>query len=242
MNNLGNLQLLRVCTQCVLREFCKASGKQTTIAHDGAGIHICRKGRSIYHQGNAGGQVHILREGWAFRFTVLPNGRRQILEFLLPGDPILLPLLLVPYLPYTVHALTETALCTFALKDIDREAQAAKAILRRIEVTCAAGLIRNEARLAEINQRNSQERTAWLLLLLFGELKKRGYVEGNTVPFPLSLAHVADALGITVTHASRTLGSLRREGLISLTRERLTVHDEQTLANVALLPTAPPAG
>jgi len=234
--------LLRVCTQCPLLEFCKASGKQTTIVHDGAGIHLCRKGRSIYHQGNASGQVHILREGWACRFTVLPNGRRQILEFLLPGDPILLPLLFVPYLPYTVHALTETMLCTFALKDLNRDAHVTKEALRRIEVTCAAGLIRSEARLAEINQRNSQERTAWLLLSLFGELKRRGYAEDNTVPFPLSLAHVADALGITVTHASRTLSALRREGLISLARERLTVHDEQTLANVALLPAAAPAG
>ncbi len=51
-------------------------------------------------------------------------------------------------------------------------------------------------------------------------------------------AHIADALGITITHASRTLGTLRREGLISLARERLTVHNKQDLANVALLPIA----
>ncbi len=221
-------------------EICKTSGKQTAIVHDGAGIYVCRKGRSIYHKDNAGGQVHILREGWAFRFTVLPNGRRQILEFLLPGDPILLPLLFVPRLPYTVHALTETMLCTFALKDIADHASPAAA--RRIEIVCAAGLVSNEARLAEINQRNSQERTAWLLLSLFHELKRRGYAEGNVVPFPLSLAHIADALGITITHASRTLGALRREGLVSLARERLTVHNEQNLANVALLPAAAVSG
>jgi CRP-like cAMP-binding protein len=166
------------------------------------------------------------------RFTVLPNGRRQILEFLLPGDPILLPLLFVPRLPYTVHALTDAKLCTFALKEIADQAPISKEATRRIEIVCAAGL---EARLAEINHRSSQERTAWLLLSLFHELKRRGYAEGNVVPFSLGLVHVADALGITITHASRTLGTLRREGLISLAHERLTVHNPDGLAHVALL-------
>jgi CRP/FNR family transcriptional regulator, anaerobic regulatory protein len=216
----------------------KRRAKQMAIAHDGAGIHICRKGRSIYYNGDTGGQVHILREGWAFRFTVLPNGRRQILEFLLPGDPILLPLLFVPRLPYTVHALTDAKLCTFALKEITDQAQISKESTRRIEIVCAGGLIDGEARLAEINHRSSQERTAWLLLSLFHELKRRGYAEGNVVPFPLGLVHIADALGITITHASRTLGTLRREGLISLAHERLTVHNPHNLANVALLPIA----
>jgi len=233
----ANSQLLRVCVRCPMAEICGALGKQTAIARDGVGMYLCRKGRSIYHKDNVGGQVHILREGWAFRFTVLPNGRRQIMEFLLPGDPVLLPLIFLPRLPYTVHALTEAMLCTFALKDFGRQEVSSEAA-RRIEVTCTAGLVRSEARLAEINQRNSQERTAWLLLSLYKELKERGLAEGNVVHFPLSLAHVADALGITVTHASRTLGALRREGLISLSRERLTVHREQDLANVALLPEA----
>ncbi|MEJ0052932.1 MAG: Crp/Fnr family transcriptional regulator [Methylovirgula sp.] len=238
MTGFGDSRLLRVCAQCPMLEICKTSGKQMAIAHDGAGIHICRKGRSIYYQGSVGGQVHILREGWAFRFTVLPNGRRQILEFLLPGDPILLPLLFVSRLPYTVHALTDAKLCTFALKEITDQAQVSREATRRIEIVCATGLVGGEARLAEINQRNSQERTAWLLLSLFHELKRRGYAEGDVVPFPLGLAHIADALGITITHASRTLGTLRREGLISLARERLTVHNKQDLANVALLPMA----
>ncbi len=221
-----------------MQDICKALGKQAAIARDGVGIYVCRKGRSIYHKDSASGQVHILREGWAFRFTVLPNGRRQILEFLLPGDPILLPLLFVQRLPYTVHALTEAMLCTFALKDLTNHADVSSQATRRIEIVCASGLVDSEARLAEINQRNSQERTAWLLLSLYKELKRRGFAEDNVVPFPLSLAHIADALGITITHASRTLGTLRREGLISLSRERLTVHQERDLANVALLPAA----
>jgi CRP/FNR family transcriptional regulator, anaerobic regulatory protein len=236
MNALGSTQLMRVCAQCPMLELCKAWGKQAAIANDGAGIYVCRKGRSIYHRDSAGAQVHILREGWAFRFSILPNGRRQILEFLLPGDPILLPLMFVPRLPYTVHALTEAMLCTFALKDVASHARVSQDSARRIEVACAASLVRNEARLAEINQRNSHERAAWLLLSLFNELRRRGYAADNAVPFPLNLAHIADALGITITHASRTLGALRHEGLISLARERLTVHNEQDLANVALLP------
>ena len=159
-------------------------------------------------------------------------------NFCCPAIRSFCPLLFVSRLPYTVHALTDAKLCTFALKEITDQAHISREATRRIEIVCATGLVDGEARLAEINQRNSQERTAWLLLSLFHELKRRGYAEGDVVPFPLGLAHIADALGITITHASRTLGTLRREGLISLARERLTVHNRHDLANVALLPMA----
>ncbi len=134
-------------------EICKTSGKQMAIAHDGAVFISAVRAARFIIKGSVGGQVHILREGWAFRFTVLPNGRRQILEFLLPGDPILLPLLFVSRLPYTVHALTDAKLCTFALKEITDQAQVSREATRRIEIVCAAGLVGGEARLAEINQR-----------------------------------------------------------------------------------------
>jgi CRP-like cAMP-binding protein len=133
---------------------------------------MSRKGRVIYRQGNIGGQIHILREGWAFRFTMLPNGRRQILEFLLPGDPMLLPLLFVPQLPYTVQGLTEATLCTFSLQDLAASLRIAYS--RQIEVACAVALLRAESQLAEINQRNSQERITWLLLSLYRDLRRRG--------------------------------------------------------------------
>lgn len=229
-------QFLRLCAECPMSALCQAEGNRTATASNGAGIYLCRKGRSIYHQGNIGNQIHILREGWAFRFTMLPNGRRQILEFLLPGDPVLLPLLFVPRLPYTVNALTEITLCTFSLKDLSEQFRMSRAAARQIEVACATALVRAEARLAEINQRTSQERTAWLLLSLYHDLKRRGHGKDNTVPFPLNLSHIADALGITITHVSRTLGALKRDGMVSVAGDRLTVHVEQELAAIALLP------
>jgi CRP/FNR family transcriptional regulator, anaerobic regulatory protein len=67
-------------------------------------------------------------------------------------------------------------------------------------------------------------------------LRRRGRANGDTVPFPLSLSHIADALGITITHVSRTLAPLKREGIVSLSGDHLTVHREQELAALALLP------
>lgn len=229
-------QHLRVCAECPMLAFCDEGGKQSAIARNASGIRLCRKGRAIYHRGDVGGQIHILREGWAFRYTMLPNGRRQILEFLLPGDPILLPLLFVPKLPYTVQALTEVTLCTFSLQDLAEPLRIAYLAAREIEVFCTMALVRAESRLADINQRNSQERTAWLLLSLYRDLRRRGRASGDTVPFPLSLSHIADALGITITHVSRTLAPLKREGMVSISGDRLTVHREQELAALALLP------
>ena len=52
--------------------------------------------------------------GWAFRYKTLEDGRRQILNFLLPGDLLGLQGELLATLPHGVEALTEVNLCAFA--------------------------------------------------------------------------------------------------------------------------------
>ena len=45
-----------------------------------------RGGRDIYCAGETTADAHIICDGWAARVSEMPDGRRQIVSFLLPGD------------------------------------------------------------------------------------------------------------------------------------------------------------
>jgi CRP/FNR family transcriptional regulator len=193
------------------------------------------KGRSIYRAGDTREEVYTLLDGWAFRFILLPDGRRQILSFLLPGDAVLFPLMYRKRLPYSIEALTSVSLCTFDSGEMSDLLARSPFLARQFESACVNELASLDGRLTDLGRRTADERMAHFLLSVYDRLKKRGYAVGQSVPFPLRLHHLADALGLTATHVSRMLAALRQQGLISLSQSRLTVHDEDELATIAMV-------
>ncbi len=145
MTGFGTPQPSRLCAECPIDgvTFCRI-GASAAVPGIRPGFSMVRRGRPIYRQGDVGSEVHLLRDGVAFRTTILPDGRRQILEFALRGDPILLPLLFVPRLPYGVYALTDTVLCTFAVNEVAALTRTSPAFARRLEAACVDALMRAE--------------------------------------------------------------------------------------------------
>ena len=68
-------------------------------------------GSEIIRIGDAAPEVFTLYAGWAFRYKMLSDGRRQILSFLLPGDLLGLQAAMFDAAQHGVEALTEVQLC-----------------------------------------------------------------------------------------------------------------------------------
>jgi len=198
------------------------------------GNSLCLKGRPIYREGDTRDEIYVLLDGWAFRYILLPNGRRQILSFLLPGDFMLFPLMFRKRLPYSIQALTNVSLCIFSSGEMADLLAKRPPLAHQFGSACANETIGLDIRLADLGRRTADERMAHFLLSIYERLKKRGYAIGDSVPFPLRLHHLADALGLTATHVTRVLAALKRQGVISLSQTRLTVHDEGELATIAM--------
>jgi CRP/FNR family transcriptional regulator, anaerobic regulatory protein len=82
---------------------------------------------SIIDEGQANPPLFTLLSGWAFRYKTLSDGRRQILNFLLPGDFIGVQQRMSDAAAHGVQALTEVILCVFrrdALWELHRSAPA----------------------------------------------------------------------------------------------------------------------
>ncbi len=226
------------CVTCPVRRFTAYSGIPAAsipyLESVRIGSRTLPARSSICYEAAASAELYTLYDGWAFTYKLLPDGRRQILEFLLPGDPIGLQALWLDVMPHSAQALTEVTLCVFDLEQfsgltIGRPEQE-WSILRYL----AARQAQTEERLVDLGRRTAAERIARLILDICDHLGARGLgvrlLHDDSFPFNLRQEHIADALGLTKAHVSRTLLALRREGLVVDTkRRRVTLLDTACL-------------
>lgn len=194
-------------------------------------------GTTLIAEGDADVPLYTLLSGWAFRFKTLPDGRRQILSLLLPGDFIGLQQKMQAIAGHGVTTLTPVRLCVFprdALWKIHRTLPSLG-----YDVTWIAA--RHESlvddNLLSVGRRSAGERIAALLLeltLRAGAVDEQVPREG--LPFPLTQVHVADALGLSLVHTNRHLRALESAGLIAWRPgRRLWLSDPAALARLAKL-------
>jgi CRP/FNR family transcriptional regulator, anaerobic regulatory protein len=187
----------------------------------------------ILREGAEPSEIFTLFRGWAFLFRLLPDGRRQIISFLLPGDLIGLQTLNGRPMPFSVQSLTEVTLCGLATGPMKDLLGASAAFRRHVRMLRAREFEALVERLSDLGRRSALERTARMILELHARLKARGMARQDKFQFPLRQEHIADALGLTPVHVSRTLRHLRSLGMIERARETLAIHDFQRLSEIA---------
>ncbi|HEY4252781.1 MAG TPA: Crp/Fnr family transcriptional regulator [Roseomonas sp.] len=190
-------------------------------------------GAAILTEGETSDRLFTLLGGWAFRFMTLADGRRQILNVLLPGDLIGLQGELMAATAHGVEALTGVSLCVFARDSLwafyrDHPSLA-------LDITWLSAheeRIVDEAVLS-IGRRTARERIAALLVHIHKRASGAGLARDGGVPFPLTQLHIADALGLSPVHTNRVIQRLRRDGLVTLEAGRLAIGDLSMLQHVA---------
>jgi CRP-like cAMP-binding protein len=190
-------------------------------------------GALVIGEGETSDRIFTLLTGWAFRFKSLPDGRRQILNILLPGDIVGLQAELLDAMPHGVEALTDVSLCAFARDTVWSVFRVHPPLA--LDLTWLAA---HEERLVDdailsIGRRTALERVAALLVHVYKRAAASGLLVDGAVPFPLTQVLIADALGLSVVHTNRTLQRLRRAGLADTAGGRLVLGDLKALRRVA---------
>jgi CRP-like cAMP-binding protein len=189
------------------------------------GERILPPKRNIYREEREADEVFTLYDGWAFTYKLLPDGRRQILDFLLPGSFIGLHMLWFKAMPHSVQTLTAVTLCVFdkeKFRDLLKREPEYEWELLKYSTACQA---LSDERLSDLGRRTAKERIARLVLDIHDQLALRGMVDRGSFPFHVRQEHIADALGLTKVHVSRTLQALRQDGLLELSRQMARIVD-----------------
>ncbi len=179
-------------------------------------------GQVLYEQGDASEFVYLLIDGWAFRYRTLGDGRRQIVDFTLPGA--LLGFGPGRVMSHGVEARTVCDLCVIPRARFDALLLQVPTLAIRLIQTLA----QNEAialeRLMTIGRQSARERIAHLLVELVARARQSGLkVTDKGFTLPLTQTHIADAIGLTSVHVCRTLAELRKDGIVLLRAGRLQI-------------------
>jgi CRP-like cAMP-binding protein len=185
---------------------------------------VIAAGGDLVAEGQATSDCHVLLHGQAFRHRTLPDGRRQILSFNLQGDIVDLQGVLLS-LDFGVSALTACHVATVSRSRLDALLDAQPRIARALwRYSLVEGAIFREW-MVGMGRRSALARIAHLLCEIYTRMRAVGLATANRCHFPVTQAHLADALGLSGVHTNRVLQTLRASGLIGFRGRELVVLD-----------------
>jgi CRP-like cAMP-binding protein len=188
-----------------------------------------RPGDDLISEGDEPRTIYLVVEGWACRYKMLDDGRRQILAFFLPGDLCDLHVYILDEMDHSIGALTPLTYALVKPTELEDLCDNHPRVVRSLwwESLVSASIQREW--LVSAGQRSAFEALAHLCCELYFRLKLIGLTSNGECTLPLTQSDIADALGLTQPHVSRTIAELNASGLASLKRRHLSVFD---LANL----------
>ena len=175
----------------------------------------------------------FLKDGYAVRYKLLRNGKRQILNVLLPGDLVGIPGSFLKRAVYSVTAITDLTMSVCSLDSYVqlcyRRPQFGLA-LTWIAVQEAATYAEH---IIDVGRRTPFERLSHFLLELHERLHAVGRAEKTSFALPFSQEVMADVLGLSVPHLNRMMQRLRGEKLIAGSERRVEFLDPGAMQALA---------
>lgn len=196
-------------------------------------IETYQSGQTIIALNEPIEKIYVIESGWAIRARYLDDGRRQIINFQMPGDYFDFMAIVGAQSDHMISAATDLTLRSFdgsafltAIQTSPRLASAFWWVTVQEETILRQHIVR-------VGRMSARERIANFIL----ELNRRQNIAesefSDFVPLPVPQAFLADALGLSVVHVSRSLTALKTRKLIQTTRYGIEIMDRDALIDLA---------
>lgn len=204
-------------------------------------LHV-EPGASFLREGTTADHLYTVLSGWAFRYKMLDDGRRQILNYALPADMVGLQGALMREMEHSVEALTPLTLCVFPRAKLWDLYSKFPSLAFDITWLAAREEQLIDEHLVNLGRRTALERTAYLLLHLYVRADEAGMVRNGTIQFPFTQQHLADTLGMSLVHTNKTLKRLMASNAVRWKDRVFEMVDRAALAALAGDDVAPRQG
>lgn len=205
------------CSKCVFRGMAiyRAAGPALmgAVAKARQGSASFNKGQLIMADQREGRSVYTVTSGWAFTYVLLKDGRRQILDYHTVGDFLTLPTLLQSGIRASVRALTDVEACCFDVDVLRDLLHQHDELMPGVLSYLGEKKTQSDARLTTLGALSAEEAIA-VLIMTFVERAATRAEDDTPILFPLKLAEIADAVGITQIHAGRVIRRLEERGAL----------------------------
>ena len=186
-------------------------------------IHAVEAHQDIVRDGDQPQHCCLILSGWACRYKLLHEGKRQILSFHIAGD---IPDLGTLHIPTMDHGLASVTKVTVGfiphenLRALTHAYPGIGALFWRATLI-DAGVFR--AWIVGMGRRAAFERIAHLFCEMYLKMQAIGLAGDHRCPMPITQADLADALGLTSVHVNRVLQTMRGRALITLKSSTLVI-------------------
>ncbi len=224
---VGGEPRVQPCADCTVRPLaiCAALDQEELRDLEQIGHRLqYRPNEPVFTQEEIVSSCYNVLEGVMRLYKLLPDGRRQIVGFALPGD--FLGLSAAERYAISADAVGLVVVCRFVKRLFARFAENRPNLLRRINELSTRELSAAQEQIVLLGRRSAEEKVASFLIKWRDRLAQIGPATTIT-PLPMSRLDIADYLGLTIETVSRTFTKLERDGVIEI------MHGGIRLANVA---------
>lgn len=225
------------CEHCPLRPLPHfrsfSSNELSFVSNFKTGELVVDSGASILVEGAHSAHLFTVLSGWAFRYKTLEDGRRQILNYSMPGDLLGLQGSLMGEMQHSIEALSPVTLCVFERSKLTSLFQNYPDLAYDLTWIASREERILDENLLSIGRRSALERAAYLLALLFERGKALDLFNGTPDTIPLKQQHVADTLGLSIVHTNKTLKKLADRKLIRWADRGCQILDEEGLRQIS---------
>ncbi|WP_020209988.1 Crp/Fnr family transcriptional regulator [Gilvimarinus chinensis] len=187
----------------------------------------------LCHEGDIAEAFYTVLSGWLFSYRNMEDGTRQVLDIFVPGDVIGLREFAFTHRLTSVAALTEAEVCEFPksrMAEIFSNSVLLSSLFFAIGAREQAVLLE---RLVNLGRRSATQKLAHLTLELLSRLERTNTFSQNEFRMPLPQHVLADALGLSTVHVSRTFTELKEEGLMFRDNNHIQIPNIKRLKDFA---------
>lgn len=191
------------------------------------------QGEDIIAEGAHSADCHVVLTGLACRYKVLPDGSRQIMAFLVPGDLCDAEIFILKTMDHGVAAMTPSSTALVSAKKMKEMLRGPGCLGEALWWGTMTDLGVLRERIVDHGRRDARERMAHLFYELLVRYRVTGGATDDAFDLPITQTDLADATGLTPVHVNRVLKKLRTDGILEFRSKRVVVLDAERLKRVA---------
>lgn len=190
-------------------------------------------GHHLIREGDEPDPVFVMVEGWAMGYKILPDGGRQIVSFMLPGDFCDIHISMLEAIDHSIVTLTKARVASLPRIQMEQLVQSSPAITRAFWWSQLVDKSISRAWIVSMGRRKGVERVAHLMCELYIRMRHIGLATDDQCEMPLTQLVLSDAVGLTPVHVNRVLKVLRTSNVMELSSGSLKIKDPVMLAHIA---------
>lgn len=189
--------------------------------------------QDLIREGDNPENVHLILQGFAARYKMTANGKRQIFAYLIPGDFWDVHVALLRRMDHSIATLSPCRVAMLSPSTIIEITERRPALARALWVCSLVDEATLREWLLNVGQRSARERIAHLFCELHVRMRAVGLTTDGSFEFPLTQEELGDTKGLSVVHVNRSLKQLREAGLVTMRNERILIPDVERLKTFA---------